>query len=86
MSEPNGNTVTPERSQGIVKFFNEEKGFGFCRRENGASDVFVHANALKRSGITDGRVKVGDKLEFDVESVEGKGPKASAIKLISNGT
>ena len=71
-----------ERSQGTVKFFNGEKGFGFCRRENNASDVFIHANELKRSGI-EGGVKTGDRLEFDVTAVEGKGPKASAIKLIA---
>ena len=68
------------REQGVVKFFNVEKGFGFVRRDN-APDVFIHANELKRSGIESG-VKTGDKLEFEVIPVDGKGPKASSIKLL----
>ena len=83
MSEPNGNTTAPERAQGIVKFFNLEKGFGFARRENGASDVFIHANALKRSGIENG-VQTGERLEFDVIPVAEKGPKAANIKRIAS--
>lgn len=83
MSEPDGNTTALERAQGIVKFFNLEKGFGFARRENGASDVFIHANALKRSGIENG-VQTGERLEFDVLPVEGKGPKAANIKRLAS--
>ena len=81
-TETNGNSVT-ERSQGTVKFFNGEKGFGFVRRENNAPDVFIHANELKRSGI-EGGVKTGDRLEFDVTAVDGKGPKASNIRMIAS--
>lgn len=76
---------TVERHVGVVKFFNMEKGFGFCRREGGLSDVFVHSNALKRSGIYDG-IKTGDKLEFDVYPVDGKGPKADNVKLLEKAT
>lgn len=72
----------PERGQGVVKFFDAIKGFGFCKREGGLPDVFVHSNALKRSGI-EGGVKQGDTLEFDVEAVTGKGPKASNIKFVA---
>jgi len=79
---PMSNVDSPtERSWGIVKFYNDDKGFGFCRRENGASDVFIHANELRRSGITL-PVKAGDKLEFDAVAVPGKGPKAVSIKLL----
>lgn len=70
-----------ERSTGVVKFFDPEKGYGFCKREGDKPDVFVHSNALKRSGIYDG-IKPGDTLEFDVTPVEGKGPKASAITVV----
>lgn len=69
-----------ERAKGVVRFFDGDKGYGFCRRESGP-DVFVHAHALKRSGIYDG-VKAGDTLEFDITPVEGKGPKASAIRIV----
>ena len=78
-------TSPVERSAGVVKFFNGEKGFGFVRRDGGAPDVFIHANALKRSGIENG-VQTGDRLEFDVLPVEGKGPKASNIKYLGKGT
>lgn len=79
MSELNGN-LSVVRARGVVKFFSESKGFGFCSRE-GEQDVFVHANALKRSGIKDG-VREGDTLEFDVIPVDGKGPKgANFVKV-----
>lgn len=70
------------RDKGEVKFFDVAKGFGFCKRDGGLPDVFVHANALKRSGI-EGGVKAGDKLEFDVLAVDGKGPKGDNFKVLS---
>lgn len=36
---------------GYVKFFNEQKGFGFVVPESGGADVYVHASALRRSGV-----------------------------------
>lgn len=69
-----------ERSQGTVKFFNAEEGWGFCTRE-GKPDVFLHANALKRSGITDA-LGQDDVIEFDALPVLGKNPKADNIKII----
>jgi CspA family cold shock protein len=65
--------------QGVVKFFNSNKGFGFCSMDGGGGDVFIHNNALKRSGIESG-VNQGDRLEFDVIEVDGKAPKAENIK------
>ena len=73
-----------ERSIGIVKFYNDDKGFGFCQREDGASDVFVHANELRRCGISP-PIKKGDRLEFVAETVPGKGPKATSIVKLPNG-
>lgn len=70
------------RVSGIVKFFNPDKGYGFIRRDGG-QDVFVHANELRRSGIVDlTPIITGAKLEFDVEQVEKKGPKAINIMLM----
>ena len=39
-------------AQGTVKWYNAEKGFGFIGLENGEKDVFVHATAVTRSGLT----------------------------------
>jgi CspA family cold shock protein len=50
---------------GIVKFYNSARGYGFIQPDNGASDVFVHATALERAGI-DGLAE-GQKVSFDTE-------------------
>jgi len=49
-------------SNGTVKFFNESKGFGFITPDDGGKDVFVHANGLNGTQITE-----GDKVSYDVE-------------------
>lgn len=67
-----------KQAAGAVKFFNDEKGFGFCE-SNVGTDVFIHINDLRRCGIQ-GEVKKGDKFTFDVVPVEGKAPKAANIK------
>ena len=65
-------------ANGIVKWFNEKKGFGFIEQEDGP-DVFVH-----HSGITAAGFKVlneGDHVSFDIE--EGpKGPSAANVTVI----
>jgi CspA family cold shock protein len=50
-------------TNGTVKFYNDQKGFGFIQPEGGARDVFVHATALERAGIR-GLVE-GQKVMFD---------------------
>jgi cold shock protein len=45
-----------------VKFFNDDKGFGFITPENGGQDVFVHVSALQRGGT----LREGQKVEFEV--------------------
>ena len=48
---------------GTVKFYNDDKGFGFIQPDNGSKDVFVHATALERAGMR-GLVE-GQKVAFD---------------------
>ncbi|HEX3672966.1 MAG TPA: cold shock domain-containing protein [Rhizomicrobium sp.] len=38
--------------EGKVKFFNDQKGFGFVMPDNGGGDIYCHASALRRSGVT----------------------------------
>ncbi|MGI9355592.1 MAG: cold-shock protein [Rhizobiaceae bacterium] len=57
---------------GTVKFYNETKGYGFIEPDGGGKDVFVHATALERSGMT--TLSEGQKVSFetDVDSRSGK--------------
>ena len=48
---------------GTVKFYNDQKGFGFIQPDNGGKDVFVHATALERAGIQG--LREGQKVSFD---------------------
>ncbi len=56
------------KEQGTVKWFNNEKGYGFISRNSG-DDVFVHHTAIQGSGFKS--LNEGDKIEFEV----AKGPK-----------
>ena len=61
--------------KGIVKWFNNAKGYGFIGRDDGP-DVFVHYSAIRLDGYK--TLKDGDEVEFDL--VEGqKGPQADAL-------
>lgn len=50
---------------GTVKFYNEQKGFGFIQPDNGGKDVFVHATALERAGMS--ALREGQKVRFDTQ-------------------
>jgi len=64
------------RVTGTVKWFNNDKGFGFIARDDGQEDVFCHHSALQGQGLK--RLTEGAKVEFDV--VDGqKGPAAQNV-------
>jgi len=62
-------------AQGIVKWFNAEKGFGFITRDGG-DDVFVHHTAIIGEGYRS--LDEGQKVSFDVTQGQ-KGPQASNV-------
>ena len=62
--------------QGTVKFYNDQKGFGFIQPDGGGKDVFVHATALERAGMR-GLVE-GQKVSFDAQEDRRTGKIAVA--------
>lgn len=65
-------------TKGTVKFYNEQKGYGFIAPDNGGNDVFVHATALERAGIS--RLSEGQKVSFETEQDRRSG-KTAVSKL-----
>lgn len=67
------------KSTGVVKWFNEEKGFGFITQSNGGDDVFVHFRAIKSDGFK--TLKEGQNVSFTVEKGQ-KGLQAADVVVI----
>jgi CspA family cold shock protein len=71
---------TTMRTTGTVKWFNDQKGFGFITPENGQKDCFVHHSAIQGQGFRS--LSEGERVEFDI--VQGqKGPAAENVTRIS---
>ena len=64
---------------GTVKWFNEQKGYGFIQPDNGSKDVFVHISAVERAGLR--TLKEGQKVVFEVVT----GPKGKQASNITQG-
>ncbi|MCJ8211574.1 cold-shock protein [Mucilaginibacter sp. RS28] len=63
------------QKEGTVKFFNNQKGFGFISQNDNRNEIFVHATGLI------GEIRDNDRVSYDVE--EGrKGPSAINVKVI----
>jgi cold shock protein len=64
--------------RGKVKWFNDKKGYGFIKNDDG-SDVFVHFSGIMGDGFK--TIAEGDKVEFEIENSD-KGPRAVSVKVI----
>ncbi|THB68695.1 MAG: cold-shock protein [Desulfovibrio sp.] len=65
-------------SEGVVKWFNEKKGFGFIQHDDG-DDVFVHYSAIQGDGFK--TLHEGDRVSFEIEQGE-KGVRAANVHKI----
>jgi CspA family cold shock protein len=65
---------------GTVKWFNDEKGFGFITQDGGGADVFVHFSAVQGDGYRS--LSENDKVQFDVTQGP-KGAQASNVQRIA---
>ena len=65
-------------AQGIVKWFNDRKGYGFISQEDG-NDVFVHFSSIDSPGYK--TLTEGDRVDFDIEESD-RGPEAKNVKKL----
>jgi len=66
-------------TQGTVKWFNSEKGFGFITPDDGGKDLFVHYSELQGSGFRS--LEENQRVQFDVEQGQ-KGPQAVKVTTV----
>ncbi|MFC4254838.1 cold-shock protein [Altererythrobacter xixiisoli] len=64
---------------GTVKFFNEDKGYGFIAPEDGGADSFVHITAVQAAGLR--TLQKEQRLSYEVET--GRNGKESAVNLVA---
>jgi cold shock protein len=66
--------------RGKVKWFNDQKGYGFIARDDGAGDVFVHFSSIQGDGFKS--LAEGDAVEFELTNSD-KGPKAANVTKVT---
>ncbi len=66
--------------EGTVKWFNNEKGYGFISNDEGEGDVFVHYSAIQSDGFR--TLKEGQKVSFEIEEVPDQDGKIRAANVV----
>lgn len=66
-------------AEGTVKFFSDEKGFGFITPDEGDKDLFVHQSAINAEGFRS--LREGQRVSFDTEQ-DTKGPRATNVTAL----
>ena len=64
-------------AQGTVKWFNQDKGYGFIAPDDGSADVFVHFSAIQSDGYR--TLEEGQRVEFEITQSD-RGPQAEAVR------
>ncbi|MDN3612503.1 transcription antiterminator/RNA stability regulator CspE [Vibrio ostreicida] len=67
------------KTTGLVKWFNESKGFGFITPDNGGADLFVHFRSIASDGFR--TLSEGQKVSFEAEQGD-KGPQAANVTVL----
>lgn len=66
------------RQEGTVKWFSEEKGYGFISPDDGDEDVFVHYTEIEGSGYRS--IKEGERISYEVAPRGTRGPRAVNVR------
>jgi len=74
-----GGNQMSEQQTGTVKWFNDQKGYGFIARDEGGGDVFVHHSAIQMQGFK--TLAEGQRVEFSIE-IGPKGPAAANVTKV----
>ncbi len=70
------------KNHGTVKWFNDEKGFGFITNDDGSGDVFVHFSAIQGTGFKS--LAEGQKVTYDTEPDPKDSNKLRAINVVAD--
>ena len=69
-----------ERETGVVKWFNNAKGYGFIEPDGGGEDIFVHHSSITMDGYR--TLTEGERVEFSLEAGQ-KGPAATSVQKLN---